>query len=430
MPSFFVRLGLLVLVMSVVGCSSTEEDLGDSPAARPKVTTSEQVDSGLLRIPQQEMGAIGDGKVGAISEEGEVVLSSWDSHSSEINRESNYFIMFRQRQGDEGYLTTGKFIQLPDEGDVKIKLNQGLDKLTTDHVLLAFRPDNVSNEFVEQFRATIPLSDPTPSDEPVSDQTLDEARIEAVLMQSKKNLRDIAIAMHTYSNEHGCFPPGVIYGPDGKPWHSWRTLLLPYLNQQTVYDLYDVTQPWDSPANQGISEINMIIYSDPLYGKNPDRYAHYGVGIGDETLMRGVEYDGTRDGFETALKQGVSLADVIDGTTNTLMAASISPADQIKWSEPRDVFIYQNVPEIDSKDGFAAPYQSNGQPSVLVGMSDGSVQTISKTTLTPDFLKSLLTINGKEVITSPTASSENKRPQVIIKLNSAGEESTAEFVLE
>ena len=55
--------------------------------------------------------------------------------------------------------------------------------------------------------------------------------------------------MHNFHAITNHFPPAVIFGPDGKPWHSWRVLILPYLEENELYNAYDFSQPWDSPRN-------------------------------------------------------------------------------------------------------------------------------------------------------------------------------------
>src|SRR5208282_3640777 len=41
------------------------------------------------------------------------------------------------------------------------------------------------------------------------------------------NLKQIALAMHSYHDANGHFPPAVVTSPDGKPLYSWRVALLP-----------------------------------------------------------------------------------------------------------------------------------------------------------------------------------------------------------
>lgn len=66
------------------------------------------------------------------------------------------------------------------------------------------------------------------------------------------NLRHIELALHNYHNAHGCFPPAYIVDESGRPMHSWR-VLLPYLEQEALYDQYDFSEPWDGPNNRKLA---------------------------------------------------------------------------------------------------------------------------------------------------------------------------------
>ncbi len=48
-------------------------------------------------------------------------------------------------------------------------------------------------------------------------------------MQCINNLQRIGLAMRNYELEHGSFPPSFIPDESGKPKHSWRVLILPFL---------------------------------------------------------------------------------------------------------------------------------------------------------------------------------------------------------
>ncbi|HSG73025.1 MAG TPA: DUF1559 domain-containing protein, partial [Planctomycetaceae bacterium] len=65
----------------------------------------------------------------------------------------------------------------------------------------------------------------------------------------KNNLKQIGLALHNYHDSFGTFPPAYTVDADGKPLHSWRTLILPFVEQQSLYDSIDLTKPWDDPAN-------------------------------------------------------------------------------------------------------------------------------------------------------------------------------------
>ncbi|MCA9038749.1 MAG: DUF1559 domain-containing protein [Planctomycetaceae bacterium] len=419
---FLLWLGLVIHFFP--GCGPAEE----KPDAINNSDSTQVTANETLLIEESQMGPIGDGKVADISDGGEVQIDGWDEHSTEIDKQKNYFVIFRERQGNESYLTTGRFTQLPHGDRTKLKLNQGAEKLTTDHVLLIFRPSQVSDEFVDHFLATIPLEDPTPSRPDEGEQTLEDARKAALFEHSRNNLRQIVLAMHNYAAEHGCLPPGILVGPDGKPWHSWRTLLLPYLDQRTVYDLYDVTRPWDSSANKTVQEIGIPEFSDPVYDELESHHTAYGVAIGDHTPFRKVEFDGTKEGFKAALKQGGTFAQISDGTSNTILVATISPEAKINWTEPRDVLLDGEAPPLNSAGGFATPYSQNQSQVLLAAMGDGQVVSYTAEKLNEGRLESLLTSDGQEPLVSdeqPTS-----RPKVILELKSNGAESSAKFKVE
>lgn len=47
--------------------------------------------------------------------------------------------------------------------------------------------------------------------------------------QCANNLKQIALALHAYHDRYGCLPPAVVRDPQGRPMHSWRVLLLPFI---------------------------------------------------------------------------------------------------------------------------------------------------------------------------------------------------------
>ncbi|QDU63812.1 hypothetical protein Pan216_46930 [Planctomycetes bacterium Pan216] len=77
-----------------------------------------------------------------------------------------------------------------------------------------------------------------------------QAREGARRMQCKSNLKQIGAAFHNYLDSHGVFPPGGIAEPndptdnDGcrNNWEqfTWGAFILPYLDQQQLYDKLNV----------------------------------------------------------------------------------------------------------------------------------------------------------------------------------------------
>ena len=52
--------------------------------------------------------------------------------------------------------------------------------------------------------------------------------------QCANNLNRIALALHNYHDAYKCFPPAYVADEEGRPMHSWRVLILPYMEQQAL----------------------------------------------------------------------------------------------------------------------------------------------------------------------------------------------------
>lgn len=54
-------------------------------------------------------------------------------------------------------------------------------------------------------------------------------------LQCKYNLKQIGLALHYYHDKYEEFPPAYTVDEHGKPLHSWRTLILPFMDQEPLY---------------------------------------------------------------------------------------------------------------------------------------------------------------------------------------------------
>jgi prepilin-type N-terminal cleavage/methylation domain-containing protein/prepilin-type processing-associated H-X9-DG protein len=86
------------------------------------------------------------------------------------------------------------------------------------------------------------------------------AREAARRMQCSNNLKQIGLALHNYHTTAKCFPPGSFwYGSDYANYRgSILVRLLPYLEQQPLYDMFDLENsggvPVDNQKKPGSSE--------------------------------------------------------------------------------------------------------------------------------------------------------------------------------
>jgi prepilin-type N-terminal cleavage/methylation domain-containing protein/prepilin-type processing-associated H-X9-DG protein len=94
----------------------------------------------------------------------------------------------------------------------------------------------------------------------------------AARAQCTNNLKQIGVALHVYHDANLRFPPGYIDGntdpnstPDNDvgPGWGWASFLLPYLEQQNVYNQINFRQTVGSGSNTAISQYPLKIHQCP-----------------------------------------------------------------------------------------------------------------------------------------------------------------------
>ncbi len=247
---------------------------------------------------------------------------------------------------------------------------------------------------------------PMSSEAPVADgdrpgvDPLQAARAAARRAQSMNNLKQLALAFHNYVDANDRFPPAAVIGPDGKPWHSWRVLLLPYLDQAGLYEQYDFSQPWDSPKNREVAEKMPALFRDPAREGPPDSFTDYAAIVGERCIFPpGLVTMENADDFPACLIRAKKIwfAGVTDGTSNTIMFATLDPSRKVPWTKPEDIVVGREFAGVGAADGIGAIHPAGDAKVGIAAFTDGSVQTLGDSTDAETIL-ALLTRDGGEVV--------------------------------
>jgi hypothetical protein len=194
------------------------------------------------------------------------------------------------------------------------------------------------------------------------------------------NMKQISLAIMNYEAKRGHFPPAYIADENGKPMHSWRVLILPFLGQEELYKLYDFSEPWNGPHNSQLTKKCPDVFQCPAaHNRNPSAINYVAV-VGEATAWPG--------------KKEVRLEDIKDGWPETIMLVEVADSD-INWLEPRDITFDEAIPgvKVEREHGIGG----NHPGCVVTAFTDGHVATL-KDTISPEDLKAMLTIAGGEKI--------------------------------
>lgn len=77
------------------------------------------------------------------------------------------------------------------------------------------------------------------------------------------NLKNAILALHNYYDTYGEFPPVCTADEDGTPMHSWRSLILPFIEQKPLYEHQRFDEPWNGPNNASLRQMKLSAYICP-----------------------------------------------------------------------------------------------------------------------------------------------------------------------
>jgi hypothetical protein len=203
----------------------------------------------------------------------------------------------------------------------------------------------------------------------------------------RAELRRIGSALRQYREVNGCYPPAFIADREGRPLHSWRTLLAPYMGYPL--ENYNFAEPWNGPNN---IRVISVTYDDRYRcpaSTAPEKspFTNYVAVVGDRTAW-------SAQGQRSLDSGKVRQAELI-------MVVEVADSD-IYWTEPRDLNI-GTMSDIINGDRKGPSSNHWGGVNVLVwgGENGDSVNDFGKDCghvlfvrngTTPDAFKSMLTV--------------------------------------
>jgi hypothetical protein len=202
------------------------------------------------------------------------------------------------------------------------------------------------------------------------------AREAARRTQSKNNLAQIGLALHNYHDLYKTFPPGGVYAADGTPHHSWQTMLLPYVDNVSLFSQIDFNVPWTDPRNEGYFRTVVFTYLNP---SEPMQTTPEGFAVSHIAGNQHVFFENSR----------WRIADTIDGTSNTVFAGEVAAGFKA-WGDPTNI----RDPAAGIRHDATTFGRTNAEGCHFLLM-DGSVRFLSQD-VDPAVLKAIATPKGGE----------------------------------
>lgn len=194
-------------------------------------------------------------------------------------------------------------------------------------------------------------------------------------VQCMNHLKQIRLALDLYHDEYNAIPPAYTTDANGKKLHSWRTLILPFMEHAALYEQIDLSRPWDDPVNSVLSSQMPEPFRCPE-ADSPAGLTTYLGAVGEDFCFH-----------PTSPR---SFKEFSDGLSQTMMVFEVGPNDAVPWMSPHDANL-ESIMRLSSHEPL--PHE-NGFLGI---MGDGTIRHFSAD-LPSETRKALLTIAGNESI--------------------------------
>jgi prepilin-type N-terminal cleavage/methylation domain-containing protein/prepilin-type processing-associated H-X9-DG protein len=201
----------------------------------------------------------------------------------------------------------------------------------------------------------------------------------AARLRCTNNLKQIGLALHNYHGVYERFPPAIeeTHAPAPRhryQWLSWLTRILPYIEQDALHRNMEAAyesqgakrDPFRNPPHVGLATI-MPVYKCAADGRQYQVAYAQGLTVA-LTGYLGVNGTNLRslDGM-LFWNDSVRIADVTDGTSNTLFAGERPPSRDLVFG-----WWYAGAGQWDYSFG---PIRNTGSSDVTLGTEEINIRT-------------------------------------------------------
>ena len=155
-----------------------------------------------------------------------------------------------------------------------------------------------------------------------------QVRAAARRTQSLNNLRQLGLCLLNYESAKGHFPPAYSVDDQGNPLLSWRVHILPWLEENELYEQFHLDEPWDSPHNITLADQMPATFAHPGFSLKKN-HTVYVTPVGADSVLS--------DGPINDSGAGNSFAEITDGSSNTQLLIAADEKNSVVWTAPNDL---------------------------------------------------------------------------------------------
>jgi prepilin-type processing-associated H-X9-DG protein len=215
-------------------------------------------------------------------------------------------------------------------------------------------------------------------------------QLAAERMKCNNDLKQIALGCMNFHDAMGAYPAGIYDQTGKKLILSWRVAILPYIEQENLYKLFKLDEPWDSEHNRTLISMIPRTYRPPE-STIADGYTYYRSFAGPRTPLTPQQPGRPGQPGRPNFALGMRLVGIMDGTSNTFLAAEA--AEPVIWTKPDELPFDPKGPAPKLGGVFEAGFN--------VAMCDGSVRFVRKGGLDEKTLRHLIDAQDGNVVNFP-----------------------------